>query len=202
MRSNSILIIVVVLVGVSLFWLFRPGQSVPEVRNDTIVFFGDSLVAGYGATANNGVVDQLSAQLEKPIINAGVSGDTTTDGLARLDAVLAHDPGLTIILLGGNDALRKHPIEETEANLRQIIETLQANGSAVVLVGIRSGLIGDRYDTMFETLRDEYDLLYVPDALRGLIGRTEYMTDAIHPNDAGYAMLAERIYEVVAPIYE
>lgn len=184
-----------------MFWLGK-STPIPEVQNDTIVFFGDSLVAGYGATLGNSLPEQLSLLLNRPVINMGVSGDTTADGLARLDEVISRNPGLVIVLLGGNDALRKVSQDKTEANLRQIIEALQATGSAVVLVGIRSGLFGDRYDSMYEELASSYDLILVPDALSGLITRPEYMADTIHPNDAGYALLAERIYQAVEPIYE
>ena len=204
MQRFSWVIVVAVAAVVLVVFLWPERQPVPEVQNDTIVFFGDSLVAGYGASEGNSLPEQLSRRLGRPVRNLGESGDTTAAGVARLSEVTVLEPGLVIVLLGGNDALRKRPVSETKENLRSIIETLQAEGAAVVLVGVRSGVFGfnDGYDQMYADLADEYELVYVPDALSGLFGDPRYMADAIHPNDAGYAILAERIHEAIAPIYD
>ena len=121
--------------------------------------------------------------------------------MAKTDAVTAQDPGLAIIQLSGNDALQKVSQEKTEANLRIMIEAFQANQSVVLMIGIRSGPFGDQYGDMFEDLAAEYEILYLPDALKGLFGRPQYMADPIHPNDAGSEILAERVSELIVSIY-
>ncbi len=171
-------------------------------RNDTIVAFGDSLVEGVGSQKGGGFVSLLSARLGTPIINLGVAGDTTGDGLARLEDVREKKPGTVIVLLGGNDALRRAPLETTFGNLERIITTLQKDGAMVVLLGVRGGLLSDPYDAEYQALAERTNALYVENVLKGLIGRPELMFDTIHPNDAGYAIIAERVYEALEPYLE
>ncbi len=166
-------------------------------KNNIIVAFGDSLVFGTGATAGNDFVSLLAKDIGRPILNLGVPGDTTADGMRRLPQVLAEDPGMVILLLGGNDYLKKIPQEETFANLTHIIETLHAKGAVVVLLGVQGGILKDTYRDRFAALAEDTGAIYVPDVLRGLVGNMTYMSDAIHPNDAGYARIAERIAEVL-----
>ncbi|MDA8596873.1 GDSL-type esterase/lipase family protein [Candidatus Pacebacteria bacterium] len=196
-------VVLLAIVAVStLFWLWPVSQPVPVVKNNTIVWLGDSIGAGYGASEGNSPPDQLAQLLGLPISNFSTSGDTTADGVTKIESVIETDPGMVIIQLAGNDALRKLPQGDTEANLRMMIEALMGDGVAVALIGIRSGPFGDAYGDMFTDLAAEYDLIYVPDALKGLFARPEYMADTIHPNDAGSAILAERVYEAIAPVYE
>jgi acyl-CoA thioesterase I len=160
----------------------------------TIVAFGDSLVEGVGATQGNSFVDILSQRINTPIINMGVSGDTSADGLARINDVIAQDPRVVILVLGGNDALRQTPPEETFSNLRSIIETLQAHGVAVLLVAEPGGIsFGREYEKRYKNLAKEKQLLLVPNILKGLLGKSVYMTDTIHPNDAGNVLVADKI---------
>ena len=187
-----------------LAWIlfFAESQPVPEVKNNTIVWLGDSIGSGYGASDGNSPPEYLERMLGMPVVNASKSGDKTADGVAKIEAVIARDPGLVIIQLSGNDALQKRPISETKANLETMITTFLESGAAVALVGIRSGPFGDAYGDIFEDFADQYDLIYVEDALKGLFGDARYMADPIHPNDAGSEKIAERVYEVVAPIYK
>lgn len=202
MRTTFLLggLLTLIFVG---WWLFgERTQPVPVVKNTTIVWLGDSIGSGYGASEGNSPPEYLARQLGMPVINASKSGDTTTDGVEKIDAVLALDPGLVIMQLAGNDALRKHDETVTAANIQTMIEAFLAAGSAVALVGIRSGPFGDRYGEMFATYADQYDLVYIPDALKGVFGDTRYMADPIHPNDAGSEILANRVFEAIAPVYE
>ena len=130
----------VVLIGVGLlagFWLLRPDMSrgARPTTGESIVAFGDSLVAGQGAGPGQDFVSVLSTRLGIPVINAGRNGDTTSAALARLDRdVLAWNPRIVIVLLGGNDFLRRVPGEETFGNLGTIVADIRRHGSAVVLV--------------------------------------------------------------------
>ncbi len=179
-------------------WFFWPSPApLLPTAGSTVVIFGDSLAAGTGATPGGDIASQLSERLGTPVINLGVPGDTTADGLARVDTLLATDPRVVIILLGGNDAIKKLPVEQTFADLASLIERIQATGAAVVLVGEPGALYGSRYDEEYERLAETYRTSYVSNILSGLIGRAEYMSDYIHPNDAGYEKAAERILPVV-----
>src|SRR3989344_4541670 len=196
---------VVVMAGILVFFfIFSRSQNITNYPNDgkTIVAFGDSLVEGVGATPGNNFPALLSKKIRKPILNMGVPGDTSTDGLNRIDQVIRQDPKIVLVLLGGNDFLRKVPIAETFKNIDDIVVELQKSGAVVVLLGIKGGLFGDHYKDYFEEIAEKRGALYVPNVLSGLLGKNEFMSDAIHPNDAGYKKIADKIYPVLQKVLE
>ena len=195
-------------IGGVLFWYFArdwPIKNYPLAMSGPVIMFGDSLVEGVGATAGNTLPEQLGKKLGVEILNYGVSGDTTRDGLARLDDALLVKPRFVILVLGGNDFLKKNSLptgrqarEETFQNLEKIVTAFQTQGAIVVVVGVRSGIIGGGADEEYEALAKKTGSVYVSDILSGVFGRSELMSDTIHPNDRGYQQIAER----VAPILE
>lgn len=159
-----------------------------------IIAFGDSLVEGAGASVGNDFVSVLSKRLEIPIVNQGIGGDTTKTALSRLDRdVLAWDPKIVIVLLGGNDIVRRVPVEETFQNLNISITKIQEQGAVVILVGIRSSIFGGKYPGLFKNLAGDTGAAYVDDILDGIFGHPNFMFDTIHPNDAGNIIMADRI---------
>lgn len=167
----------------------------------TIVAFGDSITAGYGAEGPGTTYpERLAERIGRPVINEGVPGDTTADALARIEPVLAHDPWLVIVELGGNDLLRQTPIERVEANLTAIVERLLAARIAVVLVEIHGPFGGGRYADLFERLGEKYHVPVLEDALPDILSDPKLKSDEIHPNAAGYAKLAEAVSEELEPI--
>lgn len=203
-KKVLILIATIILISIVIFLIFKKPKDTENYfrQGSTIVAFGDSLVQGVGATKDNDFVKVLEGMIKQPIINMGVSGNTTAQGLKRLDEVIEKNPKIVLVLLGGNDFLRKVPIEETFANLETIISRLQENETTVVLLGIRGGLLNDPYKEKFEKLAKEKNVSYVPDVLSGLLGKKQYMSDAIHPNDLGYKKIAEKIYPVMRMLTE
>jgi acyl-CoA hydrolase len=168
----------------------------------SIVCFGDSITAGVGAAAAESYPSRLSARLGLPVVNAGVPGDTARGGLARVDEVLAADPWLVILELGGNDLLRRRPAEKTEEDLAAILDRLLAAGTAVVLVPVEAPLIGGSYGEMYGRLAERYGVPSVDGVLRDVLTDPRRKSDQIHPNAAGYADLAEAVADVVAPLVE
>lgn len=178
------------------FWYFHrdwPINNYPSIQNGPIVMFGDSLVEGVGANPGQTLPEQLGRLVGKSIENYGVSGDTTRDGLARLDEALLKKPRLVIVVLGGNDFLKKIPREETFQNLEKIVTAFQGAGAIVAVVGVRSGIIGGGADEEYEALAKQTGSVYISDVLSGVFGRSELMSDAIHPNDRGYQQIADRL---------
>ena len=164
----------------------------------TVVAFGDSLVAGRGAPSGRDFASVLSSRLAVPIINAGRSGDTTGSALARLNRdVLSRDPKIAIVLLGGNDFLRRVPVEETFDNLTTIVQQLRRHGAAVVLAGVSVGLMSDPYAARYESLARQESAGLVPDILGGIFGHSDLMADPIHPNEQGYEIIADRLEPVL-----
>jgi acyl-CoA thioesterase-1 len=181
-------------------WSCGPGnpRAVPPTAGTSIIAFGDSLVAGRGATPGHDFVSVLSTRLGVPIINAGRSGDTTRSALGRLDRdVLSRNPRVVIVVLGGNDFLRRVPVDETFDNLSSIVTSVREQGAAAVLAGVSVGLFSDPYGARYEALARETSSGLVPDILGGLMGRSDLMSDAIHPNDQGYALIADRLEPVM-----
>lgn len=192
----GVLLALSVIFGAFYFFRAETVTNYPSKGKD-IIAFGDSLVEGAGSTDGNDFVSLLSKKIGRPIINLGHGGDTTADGIARLKELDKYNPKVVILLLGGNDHLRKVPIGDTRKNLAVLIENIQGRGAVVILLGVRGGLFNDRFDTEFENLHDTYDTAFVPDVLDGLFGDGRYMSDVIHPNDIGYKIIAERIYPLL-----
>ena len=168
-----------------------------------IIAFGDSLVVGHGASPGNDFVSILSDRLGHPIINAGRNGDTTQSGLERLQVeVLSQDPRIVILLLGGNDALRRMPMDQTFNRLANMIDQIHQTGAAVVLVGVRGSLFGDRYEEEFEALAEAKQVNYVPNILSDIFGHPSLMADSIHPNDEGNLLMADRVEPVLRELLE
>jgi acyl-CoA thioesterase-1 len=169
-----------------------------------VVFLGDSLTAGYGLPADESFPSRVATLLEsegKPvrIVNAGVSGDTTAGGLARLDWLLRQEPDVLVVCLGGNDGLRGLPLETTEAHLAEIIDRAKASGARVLLVGLKLppsyGVeYTGRFEAIYPALARAKDVPLVPFLLEGVGGDpTLNLADGIHPNAAGQELLARNV---------
>ena len=166
-----------------------------------LICFGDSLTQGEGASQGHDYPRLLAQALGKEIINAGVSGDTTRDGLARLDHdVLEKNPRLVIVEFGGNDFLRGVPKEEVFTNLDEMVQRIQARGAMVVVVGIQSGLLGDASRLEYKRIARVRRAGFVPNILEGILSDPRLKSDQIHPNDAGYEKIAHRVQRVVEPL--
>ncbi len=198
MKLWHILVGLLVLFCWGVFWYFNRDWEIknyPSTLSGPIVMFGDSLVEGVGATTGQTLPEQLGRLVGKNIENSGVSGDTTRDGLARLEEVLMLKPKVVIIVLGGNDFLKKVPRVETFANLEKIVTTFQKEGAITVVVGVRSGIIGGGADDEYEALAKKTGSVYVSDILSGVFGHPDLMSDAIHPNSRGYGEISKRLAE-------
>jgi acyl-CoA thioesterase-1 len=176
-----------------------------------IVAFGDSLTAGYGADPGKSFPDFLQKDLDQAglhwhIVNAGVSGNTTTDGVARLGEVLADKPRVTIVEFGGNDGLRGLPVETTRGNLEQIIRALSAAGSRVVLAGMtlppNYGADYIRgFEQVYKDLAAKYKLARIPFLLEGVATNPNLMQrDGIHPTAEGNAIVAQLVMRYLKPL--
>lgn len=179
------------------------GDSFDKIRNirstgETIICFGDSLTEGVGAGAGEDYPTVLSRRLGVPVINAGRRGDTTAQALQRLsEAVLRNRPRLVVVLLGGNDFLRRLPRHETRKNLEEIVRRIQTQGAMVAIAGIWLGLFTDEFSAIFEETAEQFGALYIPQVMKGVLRDASLRNDPIHPNAGGYRLMAERIGEKV-----
>ena len=198
---TAILICVGVLIALGAWYglsATREQTITHPTSGERIIVFGDSLVEGVGATPGNDIASLLSRALGIPIINAGRSGDTTASAIERLERdILTQNPRVVGVLLGGNDALGRVAKHDVYKNLADIIDRTTDTGAAVLLLGVRSGLLQSQYHDTFVGLAREKPITYIPDILEGVFGHANLMSDPIHPNDAGYAKMAERIVPVL-----
>lgn len=169
-------------------------------KGATIVALGDSLTTGVGASSpEHGYISLLEKRLTINIINKAMSGDTTHDALLRLDRdILSEHPDIVMILLGGNDYLHQEPRAGTFKNLRSIITRIQEKDAVVILLGTRGGVLNDTFAKDFAALAQETGSAFVPGVLDDIFGNTKFMSDEVHPNDAGYLKMTDKI----APILE
>ncbi len=168
----------------------------------TVLVMGDSLSAGYGIKLEQGWVNLLQQQMtnEAKIINASVSGETTSGGLTRLPALLkTHQPAVVILELGGNDGLRGQPLKLMQENLQTMISASQMAGAKVLLIGMQIPTnYGQRYTKQFKetypTLAEKNNVLLVPFLLEGVATREElFQSDKIHPTAEAQPMLVKNV---------
>lgn len=189
--------------------------SPPIVSSQTspplVLFLGDSLTAGYGLEEGQAYPALVAAELEKTgrrvrVVNAGVSGDTTAGGLARLDWLLRQKPRVAVVALGANDGLRGLALEATENNLRQILLRLQAAGVQPLLAGM---LIPPNYGPdyaakfagLFPKLSQELRVPLIPFLLEGVAAEPELnQADGIHPTAQGQVIVARTVLSHLEPL--
>lgn len=168
----------------------------PLGGSDTVLAFGDSLTFGTGAQANTSYPAQLAPLIGRSVVRSGVPGEVSTDGLARLPAVLEeHAPRLVILCHGGNDLLRKMDLAQTERNLRQMISIIRGTGAQVLMLGVPKPSLSLSTAEHYDRIAQELQLPYIREALSEILGERGLKADSVHPNAAGYKQLAEIIAE-------
>ena len=191
-----------------------PDSSNPEANNadlPIILAFGNSLTFGSGVDRELSYPSQLQDELNRlgyayRVVNSGVSGDTTSGGIARLRMALELQPEIVILELGGNDGLRGVPVEVARDNLRTMIAAFNEIGSRVILAGMTLPLnYGPDYIRDFEAiyveLAEEFDVVRIPFFLEGLVEEYErYMqSDGIHPTGEGYTIVVATVINTIEP---
>jgi len=188
-----------------------PAALSPPDQRPVIAAFGDSLSAGFGAEPGKSFPDYVQRLIDRAgyryrVFNAGVSGDTTSDGVERMPEVIALHPAIVILEFGGNDGLRGLPVTTTKANLARMIEELQNSGARVLLAGMTLPRnYGPEYISSFEKvyvdLAAQYKIPRIPFLLEGVGGVQQLMQrDGIHPTAQGNAIVARTVFHYLEPI--
>lgn len=186
-----------------------------EIEEDrpVILFFGNSLTAGYGLDEEDAfpalIQDKIdSAGLEYVVINGGLSGETTASGLNRLDWFLEEGPAVFVLELGGNDGLRGISVAETRKNLKEIIQKVRTRypETRIILAGMQiPPNMGQQYTAefsgMYQEIAEEESVNLIPFLLEGVAGDPELnLPDGIHPTEAGHVIVAETVWENIFPL--
>lgn len=188
----------------------QPAPAAADHR-PLIVCFGDSLTAGYGAELGKSYPDYLQADLDAKgyhyrVVNEGIGGNTTKDGVERVDSIVAMKPAIVVVEFGGNDGLRGLPIEDSRSNLDKIIATLKAGGAKVVLAGIT--LPPDygpdyirQFNETYSLLAKKYNVPMLPFLLKGVFGVDGMMQrDQTHATAEGNKIVANNVLPLVLPL--
>ncbi len=178
----------------------KPPETLTRLPDDAVILaFGDSLTYGTGASSGHDYPSILAALATREVINEGVPGEISEDGLKRLPELLdEYQPKLLILIHGGNDMLRKIPGQQTAENLRKMIAEAKNRGIAVLMLGVPEPNLflldsADFYQTVAETDHVPADLNTLPD----ILGNKDLRSDIAHPNDAGYQLMAENIFNLL-----
>lgn len=176
----------------------------------TIMILGDSLSAGYGVSMQQGWVHLLQKRLDQQypkqhkVVNASVSGETTSGALARLPKLLqTHRPDLVVIELGGNDGLRGQPPAQIQKNLAQLIQKSQQAKSKVILFGMKippnyGKAYSQAFENNYQVLSQQYKIKLLPFFMQGVAGHKNLMQqDQIHPNAKAQPILLNNAYPLI-----
>ncbi len=176
-------------------------------QGSRVVALGDSLTAGAGVAPAEAWPDLLASRMGWVVINGGVSGDTSGGALQRLPALLEeHDPVLVLVALGGNDMLRRLPEEETVANLEKILTAIKASGAKPVLLATpKPSGMGAVFQNLsaadfYRRVAEEQRVPLVEDAIAEVLSDPQLKGDPLHPNAAGHAQLAQKIFDALKAI--
>jgi acyl-CoA thioesterase-1 len=194
--------------------LIVPVNSLSKIDSspNSIVILGDSLSAGYGVRIDKSWPSLLEKNiinngLPFEVINAGISGDTTSGGLYRLPKLLSrHEPQIVILELGGNDGLRGMSLKKVvRKNLRAMIEMVQASGGIPVLVGVElppnyGEMYTGNFKKIFVDLASEYDLVLVNGSIKDMTERGLMQSDGIHPNQDGHELIEQEVWLSLSPL--
>lgn len=189
----------------------QPKREEPADDRPALVAFGDSLTAGFGVDPGHSYPDYLQKLIDENgyryrVVNAGVSGDTTSGGLTRLAGIMAMDPEIVLLELGANDGLRGMPVEQTRANLEEMIATMQQKGITVVLLGMTLPRnYGPDYIQSFEKIYKDiakvYKLILIPFEIEMFASDPTLMQrDGLHPTAEGYAKVAPEMFRHIEKV--
>ena len=198
--KKTLLILLTAVILFSGYRIFVAPQHVQKgsIPYDTIICFGDSLTYGTGAGPGMDYPSQLSKMIARPVINAGVPGDTTTRALKRLEQdVLSKSPDLVLITLGGNDLKNGIAKDVAFKNLKMFVESIQGQGARVVIGGLKIPLRDRGFGKGYRQLADRTGAVLITNILEGIMGNRKLMSDPIHPNEDGYKIMAERFLEAM-----
>ncbi len=164
-----------------------------------IVAFGDSLTYGLGVSRENAYPTVLSQLAGREIVNLGVSGNTAQQGAMRMHDIGKSMPCMVLIEFGGNDLLQNRPMEETRKALEEIIDYVHGLNAMAVIVDTGGNYQMSRYTKMMKKLAKKKRALFIPGIMDGIFSNKSLKSDILHPNEKGYEIIANKVYEALKP---
>ncbi|MBQ3835461.1 MAG: hypothetical protein II816_08130 [Elusimicrobia bacterium] len=179
-----------------LSFLFSCNKQSAQGSN-TIICFGDSLTKGYGAKDGKGYPYYLQKMVSYKVINLGVNGNTSADGLRRIDNVLKYvnsSRPIVIVEFGANDFFQQVPLAQTKRNIERIIDKLTSAGAEVVVASAQDSELDDIY-YLLKSVAERKKVRFVDGILNEIWHKRDLFSDSVHPNSEGYKLVAEKIYK-------
>ena len=210
-KSFTVCLLVFSVISLTLIVPVNSSNKISSSAN-TIVVLGDSLSAGYGVQIESSWPSLLENSIKNKglsfkVINAGISGDTTSGGLYRLPKLLSkHKPQIVILELGGNDGLRGMSLKKVvRKNLRSMIEMVHASGGIVVLIGVElppnyGEMYTSNFQKIFVDLASEYDLALINGSIKDMTAMGLMQSDGIHPNQDGHKLIEQEVWLSLSPL--
>jgi len=195
-RQKAILLILAVVVALS--GCEKVPKISPLAQDAVILTFGDSLTFGTGAAKEASYPAVLSSLIGRKVVNAGVPGEISEEGLRRLPSLLdEYSPDLVILCHGGNDFLRHLDPATMSANVAAMIRLCRQRGADVILLGVPELSLFLEPSPEYDAVAEELDVPYDRDSLAEILGKRRLKSDRIHPNGKGYAKLAEAVARLI-----
>lgn len=201
-RTILLVLILIVLSALLLYQCVNKPTSLlrPIPSGSTILAIGDSLTQGVGTSEDKAYPAVLARLLNQPVINAGLSGNTSTQALQRLPVLLSkYRPTLVIICIGGNDMLKRHQASVLKKNLAEMIVLSQQAGAQVMLIGVPEASLSMKVPELYKNIAEKYQVTLDDKTLRELLRDSQYKSDTVHLNATGYQALANQIYLLIKP---
>lgn len=171
----------------------KENLSYIELKRDAVILaFGDSITYGYGVMQKESYPAQLQKKTGLRVINAGISGEESEEGLQRLPTLLVNKPDLVILCHGGNDIIRQSSDEKLKTNLIAMINLIKKSGAKVLLVGVPNfGMLGFKTHPLYSEVADETGVFFEEDILSFVEADNRLKIDTIHPNKKGYEIMTD-----------
>jgi acyl-CoA thioesterase-1 len=198
-RKKLLISLLLAIVTSALLMACSSSAKLPRLASDAIILaFGDSLTFGTGATLTESYPAILERLVGRRVVNSGVPGEVTGEGLSRLPEVLEREkPALLILCHGGNDLLRRLNQQQTASNLRAMIRLARERGIAVVVIAVPSPGIALSPPSFYREITTEMNIPFEEEALTTVLSDGSLRSDYIHPNAAGYRRLVESIVSLL-----
>jgi lysophospholipase L1-like esterase len=183
-----------------LYLFMDKSADIKNINNEgaVIVAFGDSLTAGYGARKGASYPDMLAQKITMPVVNLGLPGETAAHAPTRLAQVLEQKPYMVLIEFGANDFMQQRDQEIDWQAVSQIVDEVQKAGAIAVIVHTGGPGMG-AYTRAYKKMAKEKQAVFVPGILKDIFNKRQYKSDSVHPNAAGYAIVAEHVYTHIKP---
>lgn len=184
-----------------IFVLSACGKKSSNQDEMQIICFGDSLTKGYGAADGKGYPYHLQQMVSCKVVNLGINGNTSADGLRRIEEVLKYisqAPSIVIVEFGANDFFQQFPLSQTKRNMEQIVDKLVSAGATVVVASPEDTELNDIYH-LLKSVAENKKVQFIDGILNEIWSRRELFSDTVHPNSEGYKLVAEKIYKKIAP---